>query len=405
MVYPMKHLLIVEPQAGGHRMHYVRHLVAGATRRGMRVTLATWPESFGHPAYEQLVAEHGGRFDTLSMSRRRMPDTLLRQGASFRQQRAFHRMFAEMFAALPASARPTHVIVPFLNLIDKVVPMLGSPFGGTPWSGIVMRDTFHHAEMGIPGRRRHSDRIKKWLFLRLAGNRHLQALFTIDQALPEYLARHYPSLRDRVIGLPDPVAMCGTVTRTSARAGLGFEDGQLVVLVFGVLNERKRLDALIAAMTLPSCPEQIVALAAGRQLDDTKALLATPTAQALIGAGRIVQVDGYLSAEQEYQAFAAADVVWVGYRDHFTMSGVLLQAGFMRLPAIACDQGLIGWLARRHRLGPCIRVDDPHEVAKALSDLAASAALREEYGSNGRRLAEAHDVTRFVDCIYQSIDA
>lgn len=401
----MKHLLIVEPQAGGHRMHYVRHIVAAAIERSFKVTLATWPESLEHPSFRQIDATYGGRFETMLMSRQRMPDELLNRSTDFPQQHAFHQIFKETYKSIPANARPSHIFVPFLNMIDKVVPLLGSPFGVTPWSGIVMRDTFHHAEMGISGRRRRSDLIKKWLFLALARNRSLASLFTIDQALPEYVTKHHPALRERVSWLPDPVSMDGSATRESSRAALGIPDSKVVVLVFGVLNERKCLDKLIAALALAPCPTNVVALVAGRQLDNTRALLATPEAEVLVRAGRMIQIAGYLTAEQEHMVFAAADVVWVGYRDHFTMSGVLLQAGFMKLPVIACDQGLIGWLAKRHQLGPCIHVDDRAEVAAALSGLAASEALRNEFGRNGRLLADKHDVATFTDHIFKKIDA
>lgn len=400
----MTHLLIVEPQAGGHRMHYVRHVATAAVARGWRVSIATWPESISHPSFKQLEMALPNAFGTLLMSRSRMPDELLRQGAGFRQQLAFHRTCADLYRSLSGDELPSHVFVPFLNNFDKIVPFLGSPFGRTPWSGIVMRDTFHHEAMGIPGRRRRSDVVKKWLFLRLASNQRLRALFTIDEALPEFLERYHLRAAERVVFVPDPVQMPLAVDRGAVRTSLGIDESSVVVLVFGTLDQRKQVDAVIAAMKLPACPDSVVLLIAGRQTSEIERLVGSADARKLAESGRLVQINEYLSAEQEADVFAAADIIWVGYRDHYTMSGVLLQAAASELPVIACREGLIGWLTQRHRAGCVVEAADYAMVATALSTLAASPELRREFGSRGSALARRHSVAAFAERILQSAE-
>lgn len=400
----MKSLLIVEPIAGGHRMHYVRHIVEGALKRGYRVIVATWPESIEHLSFKLIQEAFPGAFETVLLSKKRFTEELLARSTDFRQQFAFHQTFSDCYKSLLPNDRPSHVTVPFMNTIDKVVPLLGSPFGQTPWSGIVMRDTFHHSAMGIPGVRRKSDLVKRALFLRLARGRNLAKLFTIDAALPAYIAEHYPRLAGRVVHVPDPVSMAAPVEREWARNRLGISGDQCVVLVYGLIDERKRLDKLLGALSQAHCTNSVGVLIAGRQSSAVKELLKSAEVQRLFDAGRLHQLDEYLTPDSEVSAFAAADIVWVGYRQHFTMSGVLLQAGHMTLPVIACEEGLIGWITRQHQSGVVVDADDTKSIALTLTELCQDPGLRARLGAAGQRLAAEHTIERFAGELLDQIE-
>jgi hypothetical protein len=58
--------------------------------------------------------------------------------------------------------------------------------------------------------------------------------------------------------------------------------------------------------------------------------------------------------------------VWLGYKGHYGMSGVLVQAYRFNKPVIATADGLIGWFCRDGELGP---------VVDELSGSAINAAL------------------------------
>ena len=397
-----EHLLIIEPQAGGHRMHYVRHVVAAAISRGYRVTVATWPESAEHISFKQILAQHPG-CGFLLMPRERVPDALLAQSAGFRLQYAIHQMFAAFVRGLALGDRPTHVFVPYLNLIDKVVPILGSPFGAAPWSGIVMRDTFHHEAMGIPGRRRRSDLVKQWLFLALLRDRRLTCLFTIDPSLPEWLRQRKPHSADRLAWLPEPVAMRGEAMRAAVRLALSIPAASRVLLVYGVIDARKRLEAVIEALASPACPDDVVLLIAGPQSKDTPALWSTGAGLKLISEGRIFQKNAYLSADDEFEVFRASDFVWLGYRDHYTMSAVLIQAAAMGLPVIACAEGLIGWITQREALGVAVDVDDADLVGSSIRALCEHPEVVAQHAANGLVLAKSHHPERFAQRVLDTI--
>ena len=78
----------------------------------------------------------------------------------------------------------------------------------------------------------------------------------------------------------------------------------------------------------------------------------------------------FVDAESEQMVFAASDVVWLGYRGHFAMSGVLVLAAKARRVIIATRYGLIGWHTRVKRLGITVDVEDISSVKDALIQLA-----------------------------------
>ena len=102
--------------------------------------------------------------------------------------------------------------------------------------------------------------------------------------------------------------------------------------------------------------------------------------------------------------FSAADVVWLGYQGHYHMSGVLVQAGVMGLPVIACEEGLIGWLTRRFGSGPVVATSSPAAIATAIAELSRNATLAQHCGENGRLAYASHNLGIFSRILVDSIE-
>jgi glycosyltransferase involved in cell wall biosynthesis len=80
----------------------------------------------------------------------------------------------------------------------------------------------------------------------------------------------------------------------------------------------------------------------------------------------VTSVDGYANSVTEEAAFRAADLVWLGYQSHFSMSGVLVLAAIAGVPVVSTHKGLIGWMTREHELGDVIDVERASEVTQCL---------------------------------------
>jgi glycosyltransferase involved in cell wall biosynthesis len=316
----------------------------------------------------------------------------------------FRQVFGDFYALASKRGRIDFVLLPYLDYCTYALSVAGSPFEATPWGGIIMRAAFHYSAMGIKAPTRPMvEHVKKWLFGRLLREPHLRALFTIDEALAEYSNVWPPEVRSHLVYLPDLAVTKRSTNRAAARQGLGIPQDAIVMLVYGSLAKRKGIDALLQASEDPDFPSRCHLLLAGKLEPDAMPILQSSRAIRLREAGRLHEFTHYLSEEEESTVFSAADVVWLGYHGHYQMSGVLVQAGMMGLPNIACEEGLIGWLTTRHQSGVVVPICCPSIVAKGIKDLFEIPGRAQQYGSNGRKAYASHTEGRATQVLLQAI--
>lgn len=391
-------LLVFEPRWRGHHMRYASWIVEEAVARGYDVWLASSAQCFEHPLYLSLQERCGGRIRPLVLPEVGAPVAHGRLG-TLRFQFHHYKMFARAYRRLSREERPDFVFVPYLDYCAYAVSLLGSPFGSTPWAGIMMKSHFHLEEMEV--RVPHSGLrwIARELFFRILRTRSLRALFTFDETLVSYVRQGHPDLAGSLCYLPEPTDLRGSHSRESARRFLGIPDDATIILVYGALDASKGIDALLDGTRVDGFPEETSLLVAGLQEPGVKALLASPQARAMREAGRLYEYDDFLYGDAEQAVFRASDVVWMGYRGQYIASGVQLQAALAGLPVVACEEGLIGWLTRKYGLGLTVDIGDARLVAEAISQLVRDRALSAECAENARRFALPHEVDRFSQTI------
>jgi glycosyltransferase involved in cell wall biosynthesis len=392
-------------------MQYVRWIAREALVRGHSVSLVTLANCLEHPSYLTLQQECEGQIRTKTLiSRRNLSSEKWLQKSTtvgFAGREFLYRnLFATYFRALSKDEYPDVFFIPYLDYCAYAVGLLGSPFGDVPWGGIVLRPAFHFDSVGVKGPNSQLHPLKQRLFFRTLSDKRLRRLFTIDESLVRFAGVKNQKLIDKLRFVPEPVQFRGRHTRTEARRHLGISADVMVLLVYGELTTRKGVDALLNAARKPGFPAELEILLAGKQDERIKLLLRSSQARALREAGRLHELDGYITDEETHMVFRAADMVWLGYRGHYTASGVLIQAGMMGLPIVACDAGLIGWKTRKHKLGLTISIDDAGAVAGAISKLTRDHNLRNESGENGKKLSVTHSLENFarVACDGLSLD-
>jgi glycosyltransferase involved in cell wall biosynthesis len=169
----------------------------------------------------------------------------------------------------------------------------------------------------------------------------------------------------------------------AARAELGADDDELVVLLFGQLRSDKGVrDLLLAAADVPG----VRVVLAG---EDKGALAEVADLRADVRlVGRLVVREGFVPAEEAGRLFAAADVAALPYRQASASGVLLLASGYGRpsvvypvggLPEYVVD-GETGWLCERAA---------PDALAARLREIAAAgrAACRTR-GVAARALAD-----------------
>lgn len=395
----MERVLIIEPHMSGHHGVWLGWLVPGLLEHGYHILIATLEYSLKHPVMQKLICKYGDIVKTIVLSDMKKCRQRGNVFSLVKREFCYRHLFQRFYCESIKRGSVDVVLVPYLDYCAYATGLLGSPFGETPWLGLVMRPAFHYRAMGITAPHRGLDIIKRQLFFRLLSNKTLKKCFTIDETLIDFVEKKDQPNSCRLLYLPDPIKFNGTGSREEARRLFGIPQDASVILVYGALTLRKGIEALLKAVCEPETPGMIHVMLAGKQDEEVKNLLRSAEAKRLLSKGRLHQIDMHIDSEKEYAVYRAADIVWVGYRGHYQMSGILVQAGMMALPVIACNEGVIGWLTKKHGTGLIVSISDAKEVARAIRHLEKLPEIRKEYGLQGQRAFSKNTVNYALDRI------
>ncbi len=365
---PMREsVLIIEPNFTGHRWRYAQWAAEAYTEAGYRCLIVTESRNEDHRLARKIIS--AGRSD-LEIAFVDPPEPW-RNGFS-RLQRIqyihYHRYFRYAYRLLSEFQPVALVVVPYVDYFLYALPFLGSPFGETPWIGITMRATFHHRKVGVKAPdQKVVNTVKSFLFRQAMRAPGIRALLSIDPTLPEWSARALGMRGAAIRYLADPFPDARADDPQRARDRLRLSSGPHL-LVYGSITERKGIRELVAALEemgrdaerASQVPTLVVA---GEQDAATREFLRFH-AERLNPAP--VLLDLFVTNEMELDLFSACDAVWLGYKGHYGMSGVLVQAYRFKKPVIATADGLIGWFCRGGEMGPVVDDLSPGAIMRAL---------------------------------------
>lgn len=363
-------VLILEPHVSGHHAPYLEWMAKGLVARGFPVTIITLPESLDHPSLEGLARSAGNsQSEGLQIISDNTHLPIKNQGGIrglIVRELAYWRVFRAWYKTHAGHVRPDIVFLPYLDYCLYAIGLLGSPFDECPWTGLAMRPSFHYQRMGVLAPRASLCVVKKLLFHRLFKNKYLRCLITIDEPLSVYLTlRNAPA--ERYAFLREPTELAPLEDSFAAKRQLGISEERKLILVYGSITERKGVLELIQALSRPDFPLNVEVLLAGKLSEGVKNFLTLPVNVDLISQGRLHLLDRFIHNDEESVLFAAADIVWLGYRQHYTPSGILVQAASAGRPVIACREGVIGWQAKRHNLGEVVDPADSEALIAAIN--------------------------------------
>jgi glycosyltransferase involved in cell wall biosynthesis len=236
--------------------------------------------------------------------------------------------------------------------------------------------------MGIAAPKPGLAAVKKALVFRVLRNTYLRSLLTIDEPLADYLC-HRAGFSEKVVFLPQPAEFGNLPRSTDAKHRLGLRTTASLILAYGALSRRKGVVELLNALADPAFPPTVDVLIAGQVEPDLRDILERTWVATLRAQGRLRILDRFVGADEERILFAAADIVWLGYRGHYTPSGVLAQAASAGCPVIASEEGIIGWQTRRHGLGEVVSPENASQVIAAAKRLLNSWPKQARDGASG----------------------
>lgn len=387
-------IVLVEPEAGGHHfLPYLLFLAQMLQARGHPLTLLTTPAAALHPAMQRVQQELRAPLPWHPM---RAPVTQA-AGTLGLLRRQFDYWRSVRDAARTVPERDAVFVLMSADAVDRAMALRGSPFGGRRFVPLFIQLKFHWPALGIgPGGRFAG--LSRQAFLQVLGHRDLLAAATIDASLPEALRAH-PLVR-RLWVIPDPGEIHCALDRTAARAALGLPATAPIVLVYGVIDARKGIPALLAAARELSSLHVVLA---GRFAPGHAAALRAHGLTELQAANRLSVCDRYVDTEEEGRLFRAADLVWLGYAPDFNgQSAVLAQAASAGVPVLGKAGGLIGRTIRAAGLG--LTVDPAAHDAVVAALQVALTSPPEQLAPGTARFAAARSAAAYrrawIDCLF-----
>jgi glycosyltransferase involved in cell wall biosynthesis len=390
------YVLIVEPNLTGHRWRYVEWTMQACAEAGYPCILVTEPANEDHKLARQISAANRPDQQIAFVD----PEQPGRGRLHNNQYARFHRYFKRVYSIISRTQSIRLVVVPYADYFLYGLPFLGSPFGKAPWIGITMRSTFHHHKVGIKAPDRPLlNAAKALLFKRAIRTTGLRTLLTIDPTLPEWSAHHASKHSATVAYIADPFPDEKAENPALARQRLGLAPDQHYLLVYGSITERKGIYELVHALTrMEHAPALIVA---GEQDAGSRHFMRNHV-HSLTPAPLVL--DTFISNDVERDLFSACDAVWLGYKGHYGMSGVLVQAYRFGKPVIATEDGLIGWFSRRCELGPILSDLSSASIGKAVTETMTSWPHAPQTVSSTREdLLSRHTLGQFKQTLLQQM--
>ncbi|WP_109482402.1 glycosyltransferase [Paraburkholderia sp. C35] len=392
------YVVIIEPNFTGHRWRYVEWIAQACLEAGYPVLVVTESSNEDHRLAREIMSARREDLQIAFVDTESKRDSRGLKRISYAR---FHAYFKRAYDAVKHAERVRLVVVPYVDYFFHALPLLGTPFGRTPWIAITMRATFHHRKVGVrtPGRPLVNT-LKSLLFRRTVHTKGLRTLLSIDPTLPEWIGREKPKHGASVEYIADPFPDVKPEDMFVARERLDLDPAGRYLLVYGSITERKGICELAEA--LAGMKDAPTLLLAGEQDPETRGFM---RAFIPILKPAPVILDRFISNEMERDLFSACDVVWLGYKGHYGMSGVLVQAYRFDKPVIATSDGLIGWFCRGGQLGPCLDDLSAASITRALEEIAAQWERGEKHQRPLDHLLARNTLGQFKDTLRQAITA
>lgn len=201
----------------------------------------------------------------------------------------------------------------------------------------------------------------------------------------------------------DPVPEPLHVSKFDARRALGLSaDAQYLGMV-GALSGLKAVPETLAAFRICANTSQSKLLLAGMLSRRFKELLNREYGD-LVGGGRIVCLDRFLTAEELWMAMAAIDVHCSVYDMFFGLSSLMLKCLAQDTPVITHNYGWAGEIVRRFGVGFATNIKNSEEYSR---DMLTALQKCKEYRRTEavERLLKFHSIENFTNCVTEDVAA
>lgn len=362
-------LLVVEPDAAGHQLEWLHHLIrhAAERREDSLVWLAVGPELFDELSDEaRKIAGDRVRVIAMSALETRLCHTRILAVSGFARWWVTRRY-----------ARATRADGVYVLQLDHLsLPLaLGLRVGGRPLNGILFRPSVHYRLLGAyrPSLRESVRDLRKMVLYRLMLlNPALASVHSLDPFFPEFAQRYFHR-GSKVRTLLDPAHPLAAIARSEQRIADRIPRTRMIFLLFGYLTERKGTLTLLDALQdlAPGYDRKVAVMLAGRIDPSIKEAVLQRLSQLKrtrpdLWIGR---EDRRLAAGELEALIERAHVLAAPYQRFVGSSGVLMWAARAGKPVLTQDFGVMGAIVRELGLGLAVDTTSPRAIARAMREM------------------------------------
>lgn len=152
--------------------------------------------------------------------------------------------------------------------------------------------------------------------------------FSIDPTI----AKDIPKIKV----LADPINKLEVCLKNEAKDFLKLLPNTFLITLVGAISSRKGLDEfLMLAQYFNKISSDIIFLIAGKQDEQSKMAIKNS------GLNNLKVLDCYISHKDLGIIISATDIMWVAYKNHLTVSGILSTSLIYQIPCVVPSNGLI----------------------------------------------------------------
>ena len=317
-------VVVYEPDASGHRMHYVSKILPAINDLGIRPILATSESAKTSADFEGHLGSVQSLFDAYT--------TTDKTGEPGDSSLKLISDRLSSFKSMLNEIQPDHILVPTAGCLARAMTYQFLTFGKLPIKHDACLEGLYFGQgygYETTTKKRMWLKVRKWLDQRQPWTTY----FHIDPFQLENVRRRCSKTAYRL--MPDPVP-AKQVSKAVARRHFGIpEDGRYIGIAGGISVAKGTLDLLSAFDKIHAdLPTTDRVLLAGPFDEEVRNRLKSDFAH-LVQSKRVVCIDKRLYGEDIDLAFPAMDIFCAAHRGQPGSSSTLIRAAAAQVPVIA----------------------------------------------------------------------
>lgn len=378
----MRTFLFFQPSLNGHFLEYLHHEYMGALSRENDHFVFVVPESIKKQG-EELSWPKGENVDFCFV-----PDDDM---SSCNQVSAVRRSLSQSFI-IGKLCKKYKVDICFLNDLINAMPFIVFFLPRRCRVSGILYGIYRWNKDQLPFKKKMFNNIIYKLYSK---KRYFKNVFLLnDSDSPTYYNRLFNTTTFSYI--PDPINISiDYIPKDNLRAELGIKPTDEVFLQLVVQKRKHPFEILDAIRHLPNhelnnkvfiFTGNIEKEIEGRFLQEVE-MLRTKV--------RIILKTGWVSYETIYDMFQISNYCFTLYDNTNMSSGVLGYAAYFNTKVIGVNNGLLGFLVNKYRLGICVNEIKQEEIRKAMLDITDYPTTCNDYVKN-------NSIGYFVNTIFNN---